>query len=72
VTGYLHPNGYRILPEDRDWDARGLGGMAAEPKRTWTVKKRLSSKIVEAGFHRLGEARDWCDEHPLSAWTDGG
>lgn len=59
---YQHPNGWRIKRQERDWDARGLGGMTASPKVYWEVKRAGRSRRNKA-FDSLRAARDWCDEH---------
>jgi hypothetical protein len=58
---YWHPHGWTIYRETRDWDARGLGGMTAEPKVMWLVKRRASSSRRREVFRTLGAARQWCD-----------
>lgn len=59
---YLHPNGWRIKRAERDWDARGLGGMTVGPKVYWEVKKRSSKSRRTWTFNTLREARKWCDD----------
>jgi hypothetical protein len=64
---YWHPHGWTIFRETRDWDARGLNGMAAEPKVMWGVKRHASSNRYREYFRTLREARAWCDDR--KAWT---
>lgn len=66
VTFYVHPNGWRIKAEERDWDARPFGAVQpgyAGPKRYWVVKARHTRGGRERTFDTLREARVWCDKN---------
>lgn len=63
---WVHPNGWTIKRETRDWDMRGYRDTVGSdsPKRWYEIRKfRSSDKTLFATGTRLRDVRAWCDEH---------
>lgn len=81
---YLHPHGYVIVQNHRDWDHdRVPGGYVGsnDPKWWWEAREHISSSrehrfqpwvVREHGdyvtFRTLRDARAWCDAKPRGGW----